>query len=67
MEQMNNNIKCCATCAYWLGSRAPNRLGFVEVRSKMDTSKCGKKALTESRTYQAGYSCNAYVKWQVLR
>lgn len=67
MEQINNNIRCCATCAYWLGNRTPNRLGFVEVKSKMECAKCGSKALTESRVYQAAYSCSAYVKWQVLR
>lgn len=36
MEQINNSNRCCATCTYWLGYRNPNRLGFVEVESRMD-------------------------------
>lgn len=67
MEQINKNIKNCATCAYWVGARQPNRLGFVEVRSKMDSGRCGAKGLNESRTYQATYSCSKYCSWQILK
>lgn len=67
MEQINNNNRCCATCAYWLGQRTADRLGFVKVTSKMDSGKCGAKGLNESRQYQAGYSCSNYCKWPVLR
>ena len=66
MEQINNNNKNCATCTYWLGTRTPNHLGFVEVISKMDSGKCGAKNLTECRTYQAGYYCRNYCRWGVL-
>ena len=67
MEQINNNNKNCATCTYWLGNRSPNRLGYVEVTSKMDAGRCGAKNLTESRKYQAVYSCSCYSRWSVLR
>ena len=66
MEQINKSIRNCATCAYWLGERIPNRLGYVEVESKMDTGRCGARGLNESREYQAVYCCSAYCKWQVL-
>lgn len=67
MEQIQNSHRCCATCTYWLGHRTPNRLGYVDVLSKMDSAKCGKKGLNESRTYQACYSCTNWSKWSVLR
>ena len=67
MAQIQKNNCCCATCAYWLGNRTPNRLGYVELGSRMDTGKCGAKALTESRQYQAVYYCANYCKWQVLK
>ena len=67
MEQINKSNRCCATCAYWLGNRQPNRLGFVEVGRRMDQGKCGAKGLNESRTYQAVYSCSNWCKWSVLR
>lgn len=67
MEQINNSIRCCATCTYWLGHRTPNRLGYVDVLSKMDAAKCGNKGLNESRTYQACYNCSSWSKWSVLR
>lgn len=67
MEQINSTNHCCATCAYWLGRRAPHRLGFVEVVSKMDGGRCGTKGLNDSRQYQAVYSCSKYRKWQALR
>ena len=41
MEQINNSVRCCATCTFWLGHRVPNRLGYVDVFSKMDSAKCG--------------------------
>lgn len=67
MEQIQNSNRCCATCAYWLGQRIPNRLGFVEVMSKMDSGRCGTKGLNESRQYQAVYNCSNYCKWRVLK
>lgn len=67
MEQVTNNSKCCATCAYWLGYRYPHRLGFVEVNSKMDKGACGSDNPNIRRSYQAIYSCRNYCKWQVLR
>ena len=67
MAQITTNTRCCATCAYWFGTRNPHRLGFVEVRSKMDTARCGAKGLNESRHYQAIYVCGNYCKWQMLR
>ena len=66
MEQINKNIRNCATCTYWLGNRVPNRLGYVEVTSKMDDGRCGAKGLNESRKYQAVYSCSCYCRWSVL-
>lgn len=66
MEQINKTIKCCASCAYWMGQRFFHRLGFVEVFSKMDGGRCGAKGLNESRKYQAAFSCGNYCKWQVL-
>ena len=67
MEQINKNIKCCATCTYWLGQRIPHRLGFAEVARKMDVGRCGARGLNESRQYQAIYTCNKYCRWQVLK
>ncbi|MBR5479392.1 MAG: hypothetical protein IKU84_04375 [Clostridia bacterium] len=67
MAQITNNIRCCATCAYWLGERTPNRLNYVDVKSRMDSAKCGDKGLNESRTYQAIYCCSNYRKWPVLK
>lgn len=63
MEQIRKTNKCCATCAYWLGDRCLNRLGFVEVESGMVQGKCGARNLAEHRTYQACYSCKGYTKW----
>lgn len=67
MEQINHTIRCCATCAYWLGYRVPNRLGYIDVLSKTDAAKCGKRGLNESRAYQACSSCAGWSKWQVLQ
>ena len=67
MEQINKNNRNCATCVYWLGKRFPNRLGFVEVVSRMDTGRCGARGLNESRQYQAIYCCNKYCPWQVIK
>ena len=67
MEQINNSIRCYVTCTYWLGYRNPNRLGYVDVLSKMDSAKCGKNGLNESRYYQACYNCGNWTKWSVLR
>jgi len=67
MEQINKNNKCCATCAYWLGQRYPNRNGFVEVPFKIDSARCVARGLNESGQHQAIYSCNNYCKWQVLK
>lgn len=67
MEQINKSIKNCATCAYWLGHRIPDRLGFVCVTSRMDTGRCGAKGLNESRQYQAVYCCSNYKPWLVIR
>ena len=67
MEQINKSNKNCATCAFWLGQRTPNRLGFVEVTSRMATGRCGKMGLNESRQYQAVYSCSKYSLWPVLK
>ena len=67
MEQINKNLKYCATCAYWLGQRSPHRLGYVEVSSKMATGRCGARGLNESRQYQAIYTCSKYCPWQVLK
>lgn len=66
MEQINNNIKSCATCAYWMGTRKLNRLGFVEIKSKMDTALCADKDLNEDREYQAIYYCRNYYPWKPL-
>lgn len=67
MAQINNNERCCATCVEWLGSRVPNRLGYVEVASKMVSGRCAAKGLNESREYQACYSCRNYCKWSALQ
>lgn len=67
MEQINKNVKSCATCAYWLGQRQPNRLGYVDVIRKTDSGRCGAKGLNESRQYQALYSCSNYCPWQMIR
>lgn len=67
MEQINQNNRCCATCAYWLGRRTPHRLGFVEVFRKTDTARCGAGNLNESRLYQAVYLCGSYRKWRLLK
>ena len=67
MEQIHNSIRCCATCAYWLGQRYPHRLGYVEVFSRMDTARCCAAGLNESRQYQSSFSCGNYCRWQVLR
>ena len=67
MEQINNSQKCCATCAYWLGTRTPDRLGFVVVPSKMDKAECSAHALNEHYTRQAVYTCRDYAKWSALR
>ena len=66
MEQINVNIKSCATCACWLGQRLPNRLGFVEIINKMETARCGARGLNERRQYQATYCCSKYCRWQVI-
>lgn len=67
MEQINNSVRCCATCTFWLGHRVPNRLGYIDVFSKMDSAKCGAKGLNESRTYQACYNCASWSKWSVIK
>jgi len=67
MEQINNSNRCCATCSYWMGNRTPNRLGFVEITSKMDKGQCSYHNLTEHYTRQAVYSCSSYSKWNALR
>ena len=67
MEQITNNQKCCATCAYWLGARTPDRLGFVQVSSRMDKGQCSAHALGEHYIRQATYSCREYSKWPALR
>ena len=67
MDQIHKNMRCCVTCAYWLGNRNPNRLGYVEASSRMDKGRCGAVALNDTRQYQAIYCCGRYCKWQVLK
>lgn len=67
MEQINKNMRNCATCAYWCGFRKLHRLGYVEVLNKMEGGRCLAKGLNEKRQYQAVYCCNDYCKWQVLK
>lgn len=67
MEQINNNNGCCATCVYWLGSRFPNRLGYVEVESRMVHGVCAKHDISEQYSKQATYKCCHYLKWNVLK
>lgn len=67
MDQINKNVKNCATCAYWLGKRSPNRLGYVEVSSRMDKGQCALKGLNNTTRQQAIYLCSNYCKWQVLK
>lgn len=67
MEQVNNNIRCCATCSYWLGERRPDRLGFVVVASKMNRGQCARHALSEHYIRQACFICRDYSKWAVLK
>lgn len=66
MEQINNNNRCCATCAFWLGNRKPNRLGWVEVNSKMEQGQCSKRNLSENYTQQASYKCCNYSAWNTI-
>lgn len=67
MEQINNTRQCCATCNYWLGNRTPNRLGYVEVGSRMDYGQCSAHNLTEQYSKQASYCCGNYCRWGALR
>ena len=67
MAQISNHIRCCATCAYWLGARTPHRLGYVELDSLNSRGRCGAKGINEGRKYQAIYICGNYCKWPVLQ
>lgn len=67
MEQITNNNACCATCTYWMGYRKPNRLGYVEIESRMDHGQCAKHDFAEHYSRQAIYKCSNYLKWSVLR
>lgn len=67
MEQINNTIPYCATRAYWLGYLISNRLGYIDVFSKTDSAKCGKRGLNESQTHQAYSNCIGLSRWQVLQ
>lgn len=67
MEQINNSKPCCATCAYWLGNRTPDRLGFVVIPNKMVKGQCSAHSLSENYTQQAIYWCRKYQKWAALQ
>lgn len=63
MDQINDSNKCCATCLYWLGNRTPDRLGFVQVSSRMEQGQCGARELSEHYFRQAVYCCGEYQRW----
>ena len=68
-QQYPASWKHCATCAFWTGSRETNVFGeYSKVDSPMAKGKCmcrGNGWTNQER--QAGFSCQSFQKWAVLK
>lgn len=70
MEQAYNGcLKQCATCAFWLGARTCDALGWrVLVASSGAEARCGNPngRLKGHQRLPSGV-CNDYQKWPILK
>lgn len=70
MAQILFNHPCCATCAYWEGSRKINSsLHRVCLSAETQSGKCLNRASgrASSSGVQAIYKCAKYEKWAALK
>ena len=70
---INSTLKKCATCESWGGLRETNFSGReVKIKNKPNDSDAGicnnRKSIKNGRTVRGGdFSCNAWIKWGVLK
>lgn len=68
-QQYPANWKHCATCSFWTGSRETNVFGeYSKVDSSMAKGKCMcQNSGWKNQEKQAGFSCQSFQKWSVLK